>query len=175
MERAPTNSPPRSLPLLWTSGFLPRCATFAITSESVWTHSYELKSAVNIRFTLSCGSGSVYQPDTQCHVSTMTVPQRAWPPPWASRAPPFHPARLNSWQPLVFFFLIYIFYWSIVDWPCFRCTAEWFSYAYTHILFLKLFSIIDYYKILSFPVIYIKHLVLIAFIFLFRNLAFYLY
>ena len=46
------------------------------------------------------------------------------------------------------FFLIYIFHWS-VDLQCFRCTARWCSYANTHMLFLKLFSIIDYYKILT--------------------------
>ena len=47
------------------------------------------------------------------------------------------------------FFLKHIFYWSIVDFQCFRCTAKWFSYTYTHILFLKLFSTIGYYKILT--------------------------
>ena len=31
----------------------------------------------------------------------------------------------------------------------FRYTARWFSYTYTHILFLKFFSIVGYYKILS--------------------------
>ena len=43
-----------------------------------------------------------------------------------------------------YFFLLVVlkyilFYWSIIDLQCFRCTAGWFSY--THILFLKLFSI----------------------------------
>ena len=28
----------------------------------------------------------------------------------------------------VCFFLIYVFYWGIVDIQCFRCTARWFSY-----------------------------------------------
>ena len=31
-------------------------------------------------------------------------------------------------------FVIFILYWSTVDWKCwvsFRCTAKWFSYAYT--------------------------------------------
>ena len=40
-------------------------------------------------------------------------------------------------------FLTYIFYWSIVDLLCFRCIGRWFSYTYTHILFLELFSIIS--------------------------------
>ena len=31
------------------------------------------------------------------------------------------------------FSLIYIFYWSIVDLQCFRCTAGWFSYTHAHI------------------------------------------
>ena len=45
--------------------------------------------------------------------------------------------------PCAFFFLIYMFYWSIVDLLCFRCIGRWFSYTYTHILFLELFSIIS--------------------------------
>jgi len=48
-----------------------------------------------------------------------------------------------------FFFNIYILYWSIVDLQCFRYTVRWFSYTNTHLLFLKLFSIIGYYKILT--------------------------
>ena len=49
-----------------------------------------------------------------------------------------------------YFFLIYIYiYWNIVDLQCFRCTARWFSYTYTYILFLKLFSIIGYCRILT--------------------------
>ena len=47
------------------------------------------------------------------------------------------------------FFLIYILYWSTVALQCFRCTARWFSYTFTHILFFQLFSIIGYYKILT--------------------------
>ena len=49
-------------------------------------------------------------------------------------------------SPLYFFFLIYIFYWSKVNLKCFRCTVRWFSYTYTHVLILKLFSIIGYYR-----------------------------
>ena len=52
----------------------------------------------------------------------------------------------NVWKN---FFLIYVFYWSIVDLQCFRCTARWFSYTYIQIIFLRLFSIIEYYKILT--------------------------
>ena len=37
----------------------------------------------------------------------------------------------------------------IVDVHCFRHIARWFSYTNIHILFLKLFSIISYYKILT--------------------------
>ena len=44
---------------------------------------------------------------------------------------------------------MYIYDWSIVDLQCFRYTARWFNYANTHILFLKLFSIIGYYNILT--------------------------
>ena len=44
---------------------------------------------------------------------------------------------------------LYIYNWSIIDLQCFRCTARWFGYTNTHISFLKLFSIIDYYKILT--------------------------
>ena len=47
------------------------------------------------------------------------------------------------------FFLIYLFYWSIVDLQWFRCTARWFNYTCTHILFFRLFYIIGYYKILT--------------------------
>ena len=32
---------------------------------------------------------------------------------------------------------------------CFRYTARWFSYTCTHILFFRLFSVIDYYRILT--------------------------
>ena len=48
-----------------------------------------------------------------------------------------------------FFFLICVFYWSIVDLQCFRCTAGWFNYTYTHILFFRLLSIIGHYKVLA--------------------------
>ena len=48
-----------------------------------------------------------------------------------------------------YFFLFFIFYWSVVDLQCFRYTARWFSYTNTHILLLKLFSIIGYYKLLT--------------------------
>ena len=44
---------------------------------------------------------------------------------------------------------IYIYYWSIVDLQCCRFTAWWFRYTNTHTLFLKLFSIVGYYKILT--------------------------
>lgn len=27
-------------------------------------------------------------------------------------------------------FVVFLFYWSRVDWQCFRCTAKWFSYIY---------------------------------------------
>ena len=50
---------------------------------------------------------------------------------------------------LCFFLNIYLFYWGIVDLQCFRCTLRWFSYRYTHILFLKLFSINRLFKILT--------------------------
>ena len=41
------------------------------------------------------------------------------------------------------------YYWNIFDLQCFQCTARWFSYRYTHILFLRLFSTIAFYKILT--------------------------
>ena len=49
----------------------------------------------------------------------------------------------------------------MIDLQCFSCIAKWFSYTYTHIcvyiymyiymyvVFLRLFSIIDYYKKLN--------------------------
>ena len=47
---------------------------------------------------------------------------------------------------------IYIFFiWSIVALQCFRYTARWFSYTYTQILLLKLFSVTGYYYYLGFP------------------------
>ena len=36
-----------------------------------------------------------------------------------------------------------------VDLQCFRCSARQFSYTHTHILFLRLFSVIGDYKILT--------------------------
>ena len=48
-----------------------------------------------------------------------------------------------------FFFLLS---WSRVDLQCcisFRCTAKWFSYTYLYIYFVRFFSLIGYYKILS--------------------------
>ena len=57
---------------------------------------------------------------------------------------------LDDWFETVhLFFSSLIFYWSMVDLQCFRCTARWFSYTCTHILFLKSLSIIGYYKILT--------------------------
>ena len=50
---------------------------------------------------------------------------------------------------LFWIFLTYIFYCSIVALQGFRWTARWFSHAYTHILFFRLFSIISYYNILT--------------------------
>ena len=41
---------------------------------------------------------------------------------------------------------IIIFYWSIVDLQCFRCTAKWFSYTYTYISIL--FQSLFYYRLL---------------------------
>ena len=44
------------------------------------------------------------------------------------------------------YFLVFFFYWSIVDLQCcvsIRCTATWFG------IFFRFFSIIDYYKILN--------------------------
>ena len=53
----------------------------------------------------------------------------------------------------LFFHLIFILYWSIVDLQCcvtFRCTAKWFSYTYTYIpSFLRFFSHIGHYRVLS--------------------------
>ena len=43
-----------------------------------------------------------------------------------------------------FSFLKYIFYWCIVHLQCFRCTARWFSYTHTHIIF----QIILHYRLL---------------------------
>ena len=40
----------------------------------------------------------------------------------------------------LFLFLIYTFYWSIVDLQCFRYTARWFCYIYTHIIFQIIFD-----------------------------------
>ena len=75
-----------------------------------------------------------------------------------------------------FFFLIYIFYWSIMDLQCFMYTARWFSDTYTYILFFKLFFIIDYYRyLLQFPVLYSKPCCLLHIYFFIRNLAFYSY
>ena len=71
-----------------------------------------------------------------------------------------------------FFLNIYLFYWSAVDWQCFRCTARWFSYTYTDTLFLKLFSILDYYKTIVPCAIQWTFVACCIFI---RNLAFYLY
>ena len=56
-------------------------------------------------------------------------------------------AFLSSFLSLYIY--IYTFYWSIVDLQCFSYTSRGSSYTYTHILFLRLFSIIDYYKILT--------------------------
>ena len=51
------------------------------------------------------------------------------------------------------FYFIKKNYWSIVDFQCrvhFRCTAEWFSYIYTHIqVFSRCLFHIGYYRILS--------------------------
>ena len=89
----------------------------------------------------------------------------------------FFSSLLSAPAPLSFFPLIYIFYWSIVDFWCFRYTARWFSYTYIHILFLRLFSIIGYYKILiRVPVPYRKPLLLVAKVsFKIINLVFYSY
>ena len=57
---------------------------------------------------------------------------------------------LCCWFPPVYlfknFFLIYI-YFVVVDLQRFRCTARWFGYTCTLILFLKLFYILGYYRI----------------------------
>ena len=37
--------------------------------------------------------------------------------------------RKRDW-PLLFFFLIHAFHWSIIDLQCFWCTTRWFSYIY---------------------------------------------
>ena len=47
---------------------------------------------------------------------------------------------LNSFWNFLCNSLINIFYWSMVDLQCFRYTARWFSYTYTHILFLRLWN-----------------------------------
>ena len=58
--------------------------------------------------------------------------------------------NLDDWFETVhLFFFFLIFYWSMVDLQRFRCTAGWFSYTCTCILFLKSLSIIGYYKILT--------------------------
>ena len=56
-----------------------------------------------------------------------------------------HPTFLSLYN----FFIIYSFYRRTINLQCFRYTARWFSYTYTHILFFWLFSIVDYYKILT--------------------------
>ena len=49
--------------------------------------------------------------------------------------------RLNN---SIYFLSLYIFYWSIFDFQCFRCTASWFSYTCTHILFFRFFFFFHY-------------------------------
>ena len=57
---------------------------------------------------------------------------------WAPLAPAVT-LRTNNIKPffsfsnLNFFFLTYIFYWSIVDLQSFRCTARWFSYTHVKV------------------------------------------
>ena len=51
------------------------------------------------------------------------------------------------------FFLIYVFYWCIIDLQCFRHTARWFNYICTYTdstnIIFRLSPIIGYYKILT--------------------------
>ena len=58
-------------------------------------------------------------------------------------------------QPIHFFFFFfflcfkYMYIWLKYSWSTMFQVARWFNYTNTHILFLKLFSIIGYYKILT--------------------------
>ena len=65
-------------------------------------------------------------------------------------------------------FLIFILYWSIVDWKCwvsFRRTAKWFSYTYTMpILFQVLFLHRSLQNIEEFAELYSRSLLVIYFI-----------
>ena len=76
------------------------------------------------------------------------------------------------------FILMYVFYWSIVDLQCFGCTAGWLSYTYTHILSLKLFSIMGNHEILTTVPCAIQSIFVACCVIYFlkiRNLAFYSY
>ena len=53
-------------------------------------------------------------------------------------------SKISPYSPFLKYTCIY---WGIVDLQCFRCTARWFSYTYTHILFFCLFSI--HYRLLQ--------------------------
>ena len=70
----------------------------------------------------------------------------------------------------IYFFLIFILYWGLVDLQCcvsFRCTAKWFSYAYTYIRsFSNSFPIsviAEYWAEL--PVLYSRSSLVICFIY----------
>ena len=47
----------------------------------------------------------------------------------------------------ILLFLVFIFYWSIVDLQCFWLLAKWFSYTYIHIAIL--FQILLLYRLLQ--------------------------
>ena len=71
----------------------------------------------------------------------------------------------------LFFFLMYTFYWSVVDLQCFKYTGRWFCYAYTHIIFKIIFD----YRLLQdtgcSSLCYIVNLCCVS-VFLIRYLAF---
>lgn len=55
--------------------------------------------------------------------------------------PGFNPPSLLKHLHSLFFFLINIFYWSLIDLLCFRCTVRWFGYTYTHQFFSNYFPL----------------------------------
>ena len=91
--------------------------------------------------------------NVQWQVENLLHPLRTWMMPYLKACPwafLFHkPISFLFFTCLSLSFLHVYFYWSIADLQCFRSTARWFRYTRARVLFLKLFSIIGYYKILT--------------------------